>query len=228
MKTLLPAEIAVARAAIQALTLQTRHAEFEAAVVLISGLMDKVSCPDSPDAALLPDLAQIRSILRVIVQLHARIRRGIELKGGSPPELDSLCFDVARADRAASRAARIAGDDQASRHIRTVCVPFAGAASFLLLLAWSLHSIVVCALAAVAVLPVVQIGWKAVRFHWITRRKISAAQAANSRLDHARGLLLITARIQAENEAFLNTALEELRSELGEILNSMEALSAKG
>jgi hypothetical protein len=219
MNTLTPSEVAAARAAIEKLALATGHPEFEGAVVLISGLMDKLSCPDGPFAKSLPDLAQIRSVLRVITQLHARIRRGIELEGSSLLEMDSLCFDVARADRAAGRAARIACDDQTWSHIRTLCTPFVGAALFLGLLGWCLHSIIVGALAAVAVFPVVQIGWKVARFHWITRRKIP---------DRTRDLLLVTKRIQAENEQFLSTALDELRRELGNTLDSLETLSAKG
>lgn len=218
-------QITEARAAIQKLNFRTSHAEFVAATALITGFLDGLGAPGGPAAEQPGAYAQIREGMQLLEEYHEKFGLTAEYAAGLQEKLERITADFER-DRQMTNQ-KIEGLNGMLKSARAKCALLVAGALVAAALGWDLKNRLLLALAAIFLLPVVYVGWLAVRSCWLIRLSQAAGRTARAQTNEILNDIAIMTRLTKDAETVFANEMDGFRSQLGDILDKLQASLAE-
>jgi hypothetical protein len=218
-------QITETRAALQKLNFRTPHPEFVAAAALIAGLLDGSGAPGGPAAEQQNEYARIREGMQLLEEYHERFGLTAEYAASLQEKLERITSEFER-DRQTTNQT-IEGLNGMLKSARAKCALLVFGALVAAALGWELKNRLFLVLAAVFLLPVVYVGWLALRSCWLIHLSQAACRAAKTQTDEILNDIAILTRLTKDAETVFASEMDGLRRQLGDILDKLQASLAK-
>ena len=218
-------QITDARASFQKLSFRGSHSEFVAAATLITGLLNGWCAPGGPAVDLQAECVRIREGLQILSEYHERFGMTAVYAANLQEKLDSITANLER-DRqnAVLKAETLSRTLQAAR---ARCALLGAGALVAAALGWELKNTLVCALSVIVLFPIAYVGWLALRSRWFIHLSHAACRSGRAQADEILNDIAIMTRLTKDAETVFANEMDSLRSQLGNVLDKLEASLAK-